>query len=86
LGDGIPSSYKIFILRNFTNAFGLGRILEGRKQQKIDKMFGILVWRSRQDDNIKVYVKDIEWGGGELGLCGQDRDKGWFLVNTLMKL
>jgi hypothetical protein len=44
--------------------------------------------RHRWEDNIKVVVRELEWGGGGTDwiILSQDRDRWWALVNILMNL
>jgi hypothetical protein len=42
--------------------------------------------RRRQEDNIKMDLREIGWGGVYWMHMAQDRDQWWILVNTVMKL
>jgi hypothetical protein len=42
--------------------------------------------RSRWEDNIRIYLRKIGWGGMDWIDLAQDRDKWRALVNTVMKL
>jgi hypothetical protein len=42
--------------------------------------------RSRREDNIKIYLREIRWGGMDWIDLAQDRDKWRALVNTVMNL
>jgi len=44
--------------------------------------------RHRWEDNIKMDLQGVEWGGGGMDQIdlAQDRDRWWALVNTVMNL
>jgi hypothetical protein len=42
--------------------------------------------RRRWEDNIKMDLKEIEWGGMDWVDLAEDRDQWRALVNTVMKL
>jgi hypothetical protein len=42
--------------------------------------------RSRWDDGIKMYLKEIGWGGVEWIQLAQDRDRWRAVVNAMMNL
>jgi hypothetical protein len=37
-------------------------------------------------DNIKIYLKELEWDGMDWIDLAQDRDQWWVLVSTVMNL
>jgi hypothetical protein len=42
--------------------------------------------RRRWEDNIKLYLQEVGFGGMEWIELAQDRDRWWALVNTVMNL
>jgi len=60
---------------------GVHRVLVGKPEGKS------LLGRSRRrwEDNIKMYLREVE-GGGDWMELAQDRDRWWALVNTVMNL
>jgi hypothetical protein len=46
----------------------------------------IKIYRCRWEDNIKIYLKEIEWEGVHWIHLAQDRDQFWVLVNMVMNL
>jgi hypothetical protein len=54
--------------------------------------YGILVGkpegksRRRWEDNIKIDLREVEWGGMDCSGLDQDRDRWWVVVNAVMNL
>ena len=42
--------------------------------------------RSRWEDNIKLYLQEVLFGGTDWIDLAKDRDRCWALVNAVMKL
>ena len=42
--------------------------------------------RRRREDNIKMDLQEVGWGGMDLIYMAQDRDWWWALVNVVMNL
>jgi len=42
--------------------------------------------RSRWEDNIKMDLREVEWGGMDWIDLAQDWDRWWALVNAVMNL
>jgi hypothetical protein len=42
--------------------------------------------RRRWEDNIKMDLQEVGWGGMDLIDLAQDKDRGWMLMNGVMKL
>jgi len=40
----------------------------------------------RWEDNIKMYLQEVGWGGVDWIDLAQDRDRWWALLNAVMKL
>jgi hypothetical protein len=59
---------------------GAHRILAGRPNGK--RPFGR--HRHREEDNIKMDVQDVGWGGRDWIDLAQDRDRWWAFVNVVM--
>jgi hypothetical protein len=58
------------------------RILEGKQEGK--RPLGRP--RRRSEDNIKMYLRGIGWGGVDWSDLGQDRNQCRALVNAVMNL
>jgi len=65
-----------------SSSYGRGayRVLVGRPERK--RQLGRP--RHRYDDNVKLDLQDVGWGGMEQIGLAQDRDVWWALVNAVM--
>jgi hypothetical protein len=61
---------------------GVHRVLVGKPEGKRP------LWRPRLrwEDNIKMDLQEVGGGCGDWLELGQDRDRWWALVNTVMKI
>ena len=59
---------------------GAQRVLVGRCEGK--RALGR--YRCRCEDNIKMYLHEVRWGGMDWIYLAQDRDRRWALVNAVM--
>ena len=61
---------------------GVHRVLVGKLERK--RPMGRP--RRRWEDNIKMYLQEVEWGCGNCMELAQDRDRWRALVSTVMNL
>ena len=66
------------------NVWGSGahRVLVGKPEGKRPR--GTL--RHTWEDNIKMYLQEVEWGGIDWIYLARDRDSWWTPVNAVMNL
>jgi hypothetical protein len=75
----LPAYFKILYILLKRNAY---RILVGKPEGK--RPLGRP--RRKWEDNIKIDLREIGWGGMDWIELSQDRDQWRDLVNTVMKL
>jgi hypothetical protein len=61
---------------------GVYRVLVGKPERR--RSLGRL--RRRWEDNIKMDLREVGWGGTDWINLAQDRDRWWTLVNMVMNL
>jgi hypothetical protein len=43
-------------------------------------------WRCRWEDNIRIYLREMGWGGVDLMHLAQDMGQWWPVINTVRNL
>ena len=59
---------------------GVYRVLVGKIEKPLERP------RRRWEDNIKMDLQEVEFGGMDWMELAQDRDRWWALVNVVMNL
>jgi hypothetical protein len=74
------------MLRNATKGLGIGHTLERPKPRKMDMRLPLGKPRHRWEDNIKMDLREIEFGDVDWIYLAQDRDRWRAFANTVMNL